>query len=132
MNKCDSCIKHRAVKHQPAEECRLPEGPWVELATDVMEFNSQLYLIVVDYYTKWIECRKVSCQTASVIIEQLKAVFSCFGVPSLLRADNGPCYISKQLASFAQTWGFTLKTSSPHYPESNGLAERSVQTMKML
>ena len=35
-------------------------------------------------------------------------------------------------AKFAQEWGFTITTTSPIYPQSNGLAERNVQTMKQL
>lgn len=132
VTNCEVCIKGRAVKHQPAEETELPSGPWVELGSDVLEFQSQLYLLVVDYYSKWIELKKLSCQTAAAVIQAMKEIFSCFGSPSLLRADNGPCYISKKFESFALTWGFTLRTSSPHYHESNGLAERSVRTVKML
>ena len=132
MTNCEVCIKGRAVKHQPAVDSELPSGPCVELGSDVLEFQSQLYLLVVDYYSKWIELKKLSCQTAAAVIQAMKEIFSCFGSPSLLRADNGPCYISKKFESFALTWGFTLRTSSPHYHKSNGLAERSVRTVKML
>ena len=31
---------------------------------------------------------------------------------------------------FANEWGITITTSSPHYPKSNGMAERYVQTVK--
>ena len=36
------------------------------------------------------------------------------------------------MKEFASTYGFVHTTSSPHYPRSNGLAERTVKTIKNL
>jgi len=130
--KCENCIKNSKVKHQPAMESELPSGPWVEVASDMFEFRSEIYLLLVDYYSKWIEVRKVFNQTASVVIDEIKSVFSCYGVPKVLRSDNGPCYSSDLFKEFAKEWGFIHRTSSPRYPESNGMAERAVGTIKTL
>lgn len=93
VTNCEECIKTRMVKHQPAEETELPSGPWIELGTDILEFRNEIFLLVIDYYSKWMELKKLPCQTAQVVIHEMKKIFSCFGVPALLRADNGPCYI---------------------------------------
>ena len=36
------------------------------------------------------------------------------------------------MKKFADTYGFTLLMSSPHYPQSNRLAEHTIQTIKEL
>ena len=47
-------------------------------------------------------------------------------------SDNGPQFVSQAMKEFATSYGFSLVTSSPHYPQSNGLAERTIQTVKGL
>ena len=42
------------------------------------------------------------------------------------------CYSSHEFKQFAESWGFRHVTSSPHYPQSNGLAEKTVQTAKRI
>ena len=47
-------------------------------------------------------------------------------------SDNGPQFVSNEMKKFADTYGFTLLMSSPHYPQSNRLAKRTIQTIKEL
>ena len=47
-------------------------------------------------------------------------------------SDNGPQFVSQAMKEFAALYGLSLVTSSPHYPQSNGLAERTIQTVKGL
>ena len=47
-------------------------------------------------------------------------------------SENGPQYNSTEVKDFASSYGFNHVTSSPHYRQSNGLAERTVKTVKGL
>ena len=47
-------------------------------------------------------------------------------------SDSGPQYSSKEMKDFAEKYNFQHITSSPHYSQSNGLAERLVKTAKSL
>ena len=46
--------------------------------------------------------------------------------------DNGPQFDSQEMKDFAQTYEFQHTTTSPYYPQANGLAERMVKTVKKL
>ena len=47
-------------------------------------------------------------------------------------SDNGPQFDSSEMKTFANNYGFNHITSSPHYPQSNGLVERTMKTIKAL
>ena len=70
--------------------------------------------------------------TSESAINHLKWYFSRHGIPEIIISDNDPQFSAAKFSKFAEEWGFTHLTSSPHYPQSNGEAERAVQTAKDL
>ncbi|KAK7102857.1 hypothetical protein V1264_021022 [Littorina saxatilis] len=94
--------------------------------------NDQQYLTVVDYYSRWVEIAHLKQTTSPAVIENLKSIFARQSIPEVVVSDNGPQYDSRDFVKFAESYGFTHITSSPHHPQSNGEAERAVQTVKNL
>ena len=70
--------------------------------------------------------------TSPQTITAFKSVFARHGIPSELFTDNGPQLSSYAFKKFATEWDFVHTTSGPSYPQSNGQAERCVQTVKNL
>ncbi len=95
-------------------------------------WNGDDFLLVVDYYSRFWEIFKVSNTKSSAIIDKMKTLFARYGIPEVVKSDNSPQYSCGQFAEFAKTWGFKHVTSSPSYPNLNGLAERTVQTVKSI
>ncbi|CAF4891510.1 unnamed protein product [Pieris macdunnoughi] len=52
------------------------------------------------------------------------------GIPNILISDNGPPFNSKEFHNFALDWQIQHITSSPYLPQSNGLVERTIGTVK--
>ena len=129
---CTICVKFQPVRHQPLSTATLPERAWMELGTDLFEFQGKIYLLAVDYFSRWIEVYELKEMSSKSVICKMKNMFSRFGVPDKVRSDNGGCYASEAFFLFSKEYGFEHCTSSPRYPESNGLAERSVQIIKRL
>ena len=69
---------------------------------------------------------------AQHVIGHLKVIFSEYGWPDTIVSDNGPCYMAETFTKTMQEYRVNHITSSPHYPQSNGLSEKFVQTVKNL
>ena len=117
---------------QPMIASSLPSHPWEKVASDLFQLNGKTYLLVADYFSRYMEVQTLATTTSASVICALKAIFARHGVPSVLVSDNGPQYNSTEMQEFAALYNFKHITSSPHYPQSNGLAERMVKTAKSL
>ena len=117
---------------EPLLTTPLPKHPWERVAVDLFQLNGSTYLLVVDYFSRYPEVIKLNTTTSKTVIYSLKSIFSCHGIPSILMSDNGPQFDCSEMKTFANNHGFNHITSSPHYPQSNGLVERTVKTIKAL
>lgn len=109
----------------------VPDRPWQKLGSDLFEHKGKPYLLVVDYYSKFIKTSLLPDKTAGTVITHMKSIFARHRIPEELVSDNMP-YNSREFKDFASSWGFKLTTSSPTYPQSSGLSEQAVQTVKSI
>ena len=129
---CETCRKVRTQHPEPLLPTPLPLRPWQKVGTDLFEWRKNNYLLVVDYYSKFIEVAKLGSTTATHVITHLKSIFSRHGIPETVLSDNGPQYSSAAFRDFAKEYEFEHVTSSPKFPQANGAAERAVKTVKQL
>ena len=131
VSSCNLCQKNRnsnpASAIYPTE---IPEYPFQKVTSDLFEFRGDHYLLVVYYYSKWPCVTRINSLTTSAVVKELERIFTDFGCPEVLISDNGPQYGSAEFRQFCSQRQINHKTSSPEYPQSNGLAERFVQTAK--
>ena len=132
VKECPTCIKTKVNRAEPMIPSQLPERPWQKVGTDLFDWKGQEFVLVVDYFSRYCEIGVLWKSTSQEVISHLKAIFARRGIPETVISDNGPQYSSAEFSKFAQEWGFSRVTSSPKYPQSNGEAERTVQTMKNL
>ena len=99
---------------------------------DLFAFKDHKYLLLVDYFSRWIEIAYLSSTTSTSVIAHCKAIFGRQGIPETVVSDNGPQFSSREFSKFAGTCGFTHLRSSPLHPQGKGEAERAVQTVKNL
>lgn len=97
-----------------------------------MDFNGSNYLVLSDYYSRWIEIDKMSSTTSAAIIDKLSVHFSREGIPRRMRTDNDPRFMSEVIKSFWKKMDIQHSTSSPIYPKANGHAEKAVDIAKRI
>ena len=119
-------MSHTALGH------KVPPVPWSKVATDIFYYESHSYLLVVDYTSRFPIVREVKSMSAQHKAEHFRLIFSEYGWPDTLVSNNGPCYVAKTFTSLMKEYAVNHITSSPHYPQSNGLAENCVQIVKNL
>ena len=132
VKQCLVCAKRSVPRKEPMIPSELPKYPWQKVGTDLFEMKGATFLLVVDYFSRYVETTKLASATSSAVITALKSIFARFGVPEIVVSDNGPQFVSKEMKEFSELYRFQHTTSSPHYPQSNGQAERAVQTVKRL
>jgi transposase InsO family protein len=129
---CEVCRKIRYQHPEPLISQPLPELPWQKVATDLFTWQNHTYLLIIDYYSRYIEIAKLNQATAEEVVNWSKSIFARHGVPETVISDNGPQFSSQLYAEFSQSYQFQHITSSPYYPQSNGEAERGVGIVKQL
>ena len=133
VSRCEHCLKYQySQQKEPMIISEIPEGPWQRVGTDLFELNGNTYLVIVDYFSNFIEVEHMNDTTSKSLIRVFKQNFARHGIPVVLISDNGPQYVSHEFESFLESYGVEHITSSPRYPQSNGQAEKAVQIIKRL
>lgn len=54
--KCDVCAEYQASNpQQPLQTHKIPDRPWSRLAADLFTLHSKDYIVLVDYYSDFVE-----------------------------------------------------------------------------
>ena len=130
VHRCPTCLVTKPNnKWEPLLPHTVPDGPWQKVGADYFDFDGTKYLLLIDYFSKFIYVEEMCTTTAKSTIKKLKTIFSIEGSPNIFFSDNA-VFNSAEFQQFSQDWNFEHITSSPNYPQSNGQAERAVQTIK--
>lgn len=131
---CAACRETRAAPPRaPLAAWPRPPRPWHRLHLDYMTIKQATYLVVIDAFSKWLECIPMHRGTSTTaLITKLKFIFSYFGIPKVIVSDNDPKISSNEFILFCKNNGIQYLTSPVYHPCSNGQAENSVKTCKKM
>ncbi|RWS19683.1 uncharacterized protein B4U80_12239, partial [Leptotrombidium deliense] len=115
---------------------KVPEVPFEAVSVDhfgpLQAMNGFKYVIVlVEHTTRYLICRAQKSTKSGEFIRFMDEEIICkFGAPLVVISDRGTCFTSLETFEYFEYNGVSHYTSPAYYPESNGLAERAVKTVK--
>lgn len=127
VKKCRGCLMVSAPPPpEPIRRTILPEKKWQHIAIDFLGPlpSNDYLLVVVDYFSRFIEIEVMRTIDSDETIWRLKVIFARLGYPESITADNGRQFVSEKFRAFCLQKGIELISSTPYWPQQNGEVER--------
>ena len=124
--KCSICLTHRHNNQkEPMIPHAIPDPSWQKLRSDVFqEHKGKPYLVVVDYYSKFIETSLMRDKTEGTIVTHMKSIFARHG--SLKSLYQTTCHTTARNSNTSQVTG---DSNSP--PQVPLILKRMVSVRKL-
>jgi len=90
VQQCRQCEEHRIKHREPLQTTVFPERLWWRLAVDLFNWQENFFVIVVDYYSRYIVVRELEDSSESTVLTKILNELICMlGVPNTIVSDNG-------------------------------------------
>ncbi|MCO5567279.1 hypothetical protein L7F22_020969 [Adiantum nelumboides] len=130
---CHNCQVNgnKRLLYGPRQEA-IANGPFEKWGIDVMgplsrNANGKLYILVaIDYMTRWVEAQSIARVNEKTVSKFVYTPICCrFGTPLEIVSDNGPGFRRGLLTEVCEELKIFHRHSTPYYPQSNGLVEKT-------
>lgn len=132
VKKCESCwLVSAPNKPESMSRRELPMSPWTDIAIDYLGPlpTGEFLLVVIDYFSRYMEVKPMSTITAEATINKLDEIFIRLGFPRTITLDNGRQFVSSKFHEYCQIHAIHLNHVAPYWPQSNGLVERQNRSL---
>ncbi|CAF0717686.1 unnamed protein product [Brachionus calyciflorus] len=125
---CQCCTSEK-LTITPVVMSKMPENVWQEVSIDFFGPlpNGEYGLVVEDDCPRFVSIKIAKSTSAEPTISRLEDVFTYFGIPGVIRTDNGPPFNSKAFRDYCVNLGIRHRKITP--PRANGKCERFMQNL---
>lgn len=136
VKSCPYCQKWR--KKQPQESFSFIEAKKVSDAVGIdfagplkstRDSPSKFLIVMTDYYSRVVRVKTVTKITTRNTLKEIQNWCEEHGVMSKLVSDSGPQFRAKEIRDWCRRKHVRQILSAPYHPESNGLIERTIQSI---
>jgi hypothetical protein len=138
VSTCGPCIRNKhPQRHARAEMIKYhAEAPMGKIHLDFLgplpktRDGNEYVLVMVDQFTKWVECVPILSQTAEVTVPAaVSQFFAQFGCPFQIFTDQGCNFESKLFVAVCDLLKIHKTRTTPYRPSANGQVERYNRTL---
>ena len=136
---CRICAKHKTKQPRTVSPLKqeLSGSRNERIAFDIIgplaesTRGNRFILVIIDYFTKWVEASALSRHTAKIVANELfEKWITRFGVPLKIHSDQAPEFNSALMKEFCKLIDTCKTRTAPYRPQSNGLVERTNQSLE--
>jgi hypothetical protein len=92
--------------------------------------GNKYILVAIDHYSKWCEAKVVGDHGVKTATRFLEDDIICkYGVPKFILTDTGGEWAA-EFELMCKDYGIQHQRTTPQWPQSNGMAERMIKTIK--
>ncbi|THH03524.1 hypothetical protein EW146_g10426, partial [Bondarzewia mesenterica] len=137
---CDTCARIKTPRHKPyglLQPLDVPTRPWLSIS---MDFIVKLP-VSHSYDSIWVVCDRLTRYAHFIPCNEmidapglawlfLDRIFRHHGIPNSIICDRGAVFMSKFWQELTKLLGIQTRASTAYHPQSDGLTERTNQTLE--
>ena len=132
IQRCEECqTLLPSQQREPLQTLDCPTTPMEIFCCDLFSNAGHDYLLAVDRFSGYPFVAKLRSTNTDAVTSILDGWFRTFGYPSRIRSDGGPQF-RQPFEEFCRRRDIKHDPSSSYYPQSNGMAETTVRSVKHL
>ena len=135
--KCETCqrVNSKFDKQQPELHPIPVSDVWKRIGIDLIgplpetPRGNKYIITATDYFSKWPEAAALPDKTALGVADFLISLFCRHGWPEIVQSDQGREFVNEVCKTLFDLTGIEHRISSAYHPQTNGLDERTNQTL---
>jgi len=123
------CIAFQAITRSKLMELlkmsEMPGEPWTALSADFCGplLSGDFLFVITDEYSRYPVVEIIRSVSGHTVIPVLDKVLAAYGIPKVMKTDNGSPLNSYQFGEYAENTGFAHRRITPRWPRANAQAE---------
>ena len=130
-DQCSCQAESKQTHITPMSMTEMPRAPWTEIAIDFFgPFDDVCLMVTYCEYSRFVFVEIVPVNYDNKIVtDRLESSFSIYGVPEIVKTDNGTPFQSAGFKDFALKMGFIHRKVTPYWPRANGEVESFMKNL---